>query len=225
MWATNNSYDQKVKDAAQYGLDHYKDAADAALSLKADYTRNLRYWARPAAYKIKVAAGRFNMSWNNPVGRMWIFPKGTVNYGTSTPISTSTAEKPDVTIPAGGGYVWLVCANWAGLYSINDNDTDSRLTGGLADLPPLTYYLNLSNCALVTGAYTNVSGANVPTITNLSGTGMSATDMDNTLIAYAATTKPNGSFTATGKTRTSASDVAVATLTGRGWTVTGITRI
>jgi len=69
-----------------------------------------------------------------------------------------------------------------------------------------------------------VSGNSVPTTTNLTGTGLSATDMDNTLIAYAATTKNNGTFTATGKTRTAASDAAVATLEGRGWTISGITK-
>jgi hypothetical protein len=53
--------------------------------------------------------------------------------------------------------------------------------------------------------------------------------MDATLIAYAACTKTGGTFTATGKTRTTASDAAVAHLTtaigsgGLGWTVTGLT--
>ena len=258
--------------------------------------RNARYYNRPAAYKIKVAAGRFNMSWNNTSGRLWIFPAGTVQYSDgTTPISTSTAEKPDVVIPAGGGYVWLGSAMWNGLYTLNDNDTDAILTGSLADLPPLTnflslngcslvtgalsdlppltYYLrltncslvtgslsdlppltytlslsncslvtgslsdlppltntlSLSNCSLVTGAYTAVSGTNVPTTTNLAGTGLSATDMDATLIAYAACTKTGGTFTATGKNRTTASDAAVLHLTtptgsgGLGWAVTGLT--
>ena len=240
------------------------------LSAKADDTRQLAYWNRPAAYKIKVAAGRFNMSWNNANGRMWVFPAGTVLYSDgTTPIRTSTAEKPDVTIPAGGDYVWLVSAAWNGAYSLLDNDSNailtgaladlppltyrlsltdcslvtgaladlppltyhlslyncSLVTGALADLPPLTYYLNLYNCSLVTGAYTAVNGNNVPTTTILTGTGLSATDMDNTLIAYAACTKDNGTFTATGKTRTAASDAAVATLTGRGWTISGITKV
>ncbi len=254
--------------SAQYIKAQLSDIEDVALS------RQLKYWNRPAAYKIKVAAGRFNMSWANPNGRMWIFPAGTVLYSDgTTPISTSTEEKPDVVIPAGGGYVWLVSAMWNGLYSLNNNDTDTRLTGSLADLPPLTYYLNLNscsnvtgaladlppltyylnlgacpyvtgsladlppltyylnlnNCSLVTGAYTAVNGDNVPTTTILTGTGLSATDMDNTLIAYAACTKTGGTFTATGKNRTPASDAAVLHLTtptesgGLGWTVTGLT--
>ena len=101
------------------------------------------------------------------------------------------------------------------------------VTGSLADLPALTYHLILTNCSLVTGAYTAVSGTSVPTTTILTGTGMSATDMDATLIAYAATTKNGGTFTATGKTRTAASDAAVTTLTSapRNWTISGITKV
>ena len=91
------------------------------------------------------------------------------------------------------------------------------ITGSLSDLPPLTYYLRLTNCSLITGAYTQVNGNNVPTTTYLDYTGLSATDMDNTLIAYANCTKDNGTFRANGMTRTSRSDTAVSTLTGRGW--------
>ena len=103
----------------------------------------------------------------------------------------------------------------------------SLVTGSLADFPALTNFLSLAGCSLVTGAYTSVSGTSVPTTTRLTGTGMSATDMDNTLIAYAATTKNGGTFTATGKTRTAASDAAVTTLTSapRNWTISGITKV
>ena len=196
------------------------------------------------------AAGRFNFSWDNATGRLWTFPAGTVLYsGGVTPISTSTAQQPDVIIPAGGGVVTLQSAAWNGNFTLNNNHTGARYLGSLADLPALTYYLdlyncslvtgsladlpaltnflNLAGCSLVTGAYTSVSGASVPTTTILTGTGMSATDMDNTLIAYAATTKNNGTFTATGKTRTAASDAAVTTLTSapRNWTISGITKV
>ena len=240
------------------------------------------------------AAGRFNFSWNNATGRLWTFPAGTVLFSDGvTPISTSTAQQPDVIIPAGGGVVTLQSAAWAGNFTLNDNNTDSGylgsladlpaltntldlgscplvtgsladlpalthylnlngcplvtgsladlpaltyylnlnscllVTGSLADLPPLTYYLGMSGCSLVTGAYTAVSGATVPTTTVLTGTGLSATDMDNTLIAYAACTKTGGTFTATGKTRTAASDAAVTTLTSapRNWTINGITKV
>ena len=77
----------------------------------------------------------------------------------------------------------------------------------------------------ITGAYTQVSGTNVPTVTCLDNTNISATDMDSTLIAYANCTKDNGTFSASGMTRTSASDAAVATLTGRGWTISGLTTV
>ena len=101
----------------------------------------------------------------------------------------------------------------------------SLITGSLSNLQALTTYFNLYNCKLITGAYTTVNGNNCPTTTDLSSTGMSATDMDNTLIAYAACTKDNGTLTAGGMTRTAASDDAVANLTGRGWTISGITKV
>ena len=350
------------------------------LALKADITRNLRYWVRPAHFAIKVNAGRFNFSWNNTSGRRWVFPAGTVLYADgTTPISVSTAEKPDVIIANNNSVVHLVCANWQGAYTLNDGDTNANFLGSLADLPPLTYYLDLTNCSLITGSladlppltnalnlancslitgsladlppltnalnlnncslitgsladlppltdilnlancslitgsladlppltntlyltncslitgslvdlppltdtlylpncslitgsladlppltnylsltncslitgsladlppltqslyltncslmtgsYTRVNGNNVPTYTYLDYTGLSATDMDNTLIAYANCTKNNGIFRANGKTRTSASDSAVATLSGRGWSITGITKV
>ena len=203
---------------------------------------------------LKAAAGRFNFSWDNAAGRLWTFPAGTVLFSDGvTPIATSTAAQPNVIIPAGGGVVTLQSAAWNGNFTLNDGNTDARYLGSLADLPALTYLLDLfncslvtgdlsdlpaltyllclDNCSLVTGAYTSVSGTSVPTITMLTGTGMSATDMDNTLIAYAACTKTGGTFTATGKTRTAASDAAVTHLTtaigsgGLGWTVSGITKV
>lgn len=101
------------------------------------------------------------------------------------------------------------------------------ITGDLVDLQgKLTYYLSLYNCNLVTGVYTPV-GAGTPTITNLSYTGLSIADMDNTLIAYAAATKNGGTFTANGMSRSANSNDAVAALTSpeRGWTISGITLV
>ena len=103
---------------------------------------------------------------------------------------------------------------------------NTAVTGDLGGLHPITNYLNLSSTT-VYGAYTQVTGTSVPSTTDLSDTSMTATDMDNTLIAYAATTKNGGSFTATNMTRTSASDAAVATLEGspRNWTISDITKV
>jgi hypothetical protein len=101
----------------------------------------------------------------------------------------------------------------------------SNITGSLADLQgKITFFLSLNRCSNITGVYTPV-GAGVPTFTYLSYTGLSASDMDATLIAYANASKDNGTFTAIGMTRTAASDTAVATLTGRGWTISGITKV
>ena len=246
----------------------------------------------PYVFPIRVNAGRFNFSWDNPSGRKWTFPAGTVLYSDGvTPITESTAEKPDVIIASNNSVVYLECDDWSGNYKLNDADTNnnfigniidlplitytlnldncslvtgdlkdlpaltyiftlyncslitgdlsdlpavtyllslsncSLITGNLSDLPALTYYLNLYNCKLITGAYTQVNGNKVPTKTYLNYTGLSATDMDNTLIAYANCTKDNGIFSATNMTRTSASDTAVSTLTGRGWSITGITKV
>ena len=99
----------------------------------------------------------------------------------------------------------------------------TNITGSLENLGgKLTYYLNLYNCKNITGVY---SGNSYPTNVNLSYTGLTAADMDQTLINFnAGTTKP-GAFTANGMTRTAASDDAVAGLISRGWTVTGLTKL
>ncbi len=107
------------------------------------------------------------------------------------------------------------------------------ITGSLTDLQgKITHYLNLINCISITGVYTPV-GSGVPAYTYLDNTGLSTTDMDNTLIAYAAGAtaidKKNGIFSGPGMTRSAASDDAVATLTapapGLNWTIEGITKV
>ena len=225
---------------------------------------------RPSVFEIKCNAGRFDCSWNSPIGRAWQFPEGTVLHSDGvTPVKVSYADSSDVDILDNNSVVKLSCATWNGAYSFSDNSTGINIlidladlpplsyylslyncalvtgdladlpplryylilyncalvTGDLADLPPLSIYLSLSNCALVTGAYTSISGTNVPTHTLLEYTGLSASDVDSTLIAYANCTKDNGNFYGDGMTRTAASDTAVATLTGRGWTITGITKV
>jgi len=243
----------------------------------------------------KMDAGRFNFSWNNPAGRLWTFPAGTVDYNTGESISTSTAEQPDVIIPENGGIVTLTSDGWEEKYQLNCGATKSEYVGDLADIPLLTNYLQIENCSLMTGnladappvkmlnaakcvlltgdikdlpssinyelylqdcqlitgnlqnlrniravinligtkvkgAYTNVSGDNAPNI-YLSNTQVSATDMDSTLIAFAQCTRTGGTFSASGMTRTAASDEAVAHLTtpvaegGLGWTVSGLTKV
>ena len=98
-----------------------------------------------------------------------------------------------------------------------------NITGDLADLGgKITYILSLYNCKNITGVY---SGNSYPTNVNLSGTGLTAADMDQTLINFNAGTTKSGTFTASGMTRTAASDDAVAGMTAKGWTITGLTKV
>ena len=107
--------------------------------------------------------------------------------------------------------------HYLGLYNC------SKITGSLSDLGgKVTYWLNLGGCRNVTGVY---SGDSYPTSVNLSNTGLTAADMDQTLINFNAGTTKSGTFTAKSMTRTAASDDAVAGLISRGWTVTGLTKL
>lgn len=106
-------------------------------------------------------------------------------------------------------------------YSLNLSGC-SKITGSLSDLNGnVSYYLNLYNCKNVTGIY---SGNSFPKTINLSYTGLTASDMDQTLINFNAGTTGTGKFTANGMTRTAASDDAVTGLIAKGWTVTGLTK-
>lgn len=106
--------------------------------------------------------------------------------------------------------------------SLNLSDCPN-ITGSLSDLGgKLTNYLNLSGCQNITGVY---YGNSYPTTVNLSNTGLTAAEMDQTLINFNAGTTKSGTFTATGMTRTAASDAAVAGLTAKGWTVSGLAKI
>lgn len=102
----------------------------------------------------------------------------------------------------------------------------TSITGSLTDLGgKISSLLNLAGCTNITGVYTPTDGV-VPTTTILNNTGLSAADMDQTLINYATlSSKTNGTFTARNMTRTAASDEAIATLTGRGWTINGLTKV
>lgn len=103
----------------------------------------------------------------------------------------------------------------------------TQIVGNLADLQgKLTDTLSCYHTS-ITGIYTPTTA--VPNTTNLSSTLITTADMDSTLIAYASKatelSKQNGTFTATGMTRTAASDEAIATLVSAGWTVSGLTKV
>lgn len=98
----------------------------------------------------------------------------------------------------------------------------AKITGSLSDLGgKITYWLNLGGCRNVTGVY---SGNSYPISVNLSNTGLTAADMDQTLINFNTGATSAGTFTARSMTRTAASDDAVTGLISRGWTVTGLTK-
>ena len=98
-----------------------------------------------------------------------------------------------------------------------------NITGDLADLGgKITNTLSLTNCTNITGVY---SGIAYPTTINLSYTGVSAEEMDQNLINLNENTSKKGTFTANGMSRTAASDAAVAGLTAKGWTITGLTKV
>lgn len=99
----------------------------------------------------------------------------------------------------------------------------TNITGDLADLGgKITYLLSLYNCANISGVY---SGIAYPTTINLSYTGVSAEEMDQNLINLNENMNKKGTFTANGMSRTAASDGAVAGLTAKGWTITGLTKV
>ena len=98
-----------------------------------------------------------------------------------------------------------------------------NITGDLADLGgKITNYLNLYNCPNISGVY---SGIAYPTTINLSYTSVSAEEMDQNLINLNENMNKKGTFTANGMSRTAASDDAVAGLTAKGWTITGLTKV
>ena len=100
---------------------------------------------------------------------------------------------------------------------------DNNLLLDLSDLQgKITNTLSLANCSNITGIY---YGTSYPRIVNLSNTGISPTDMDTNLINFNNSGKKNGAFTASGMSRTSASDTAVEELTARGWKITGLTKV
>jgi len=182
------------------------------------------------AYPIPMAAGTMDFTIINGQGILWVFPDGT----------TSTSAHP-AKVLASAGTCWLYLTNWgASNLQITDANTNTKYTGNLADLPPLTYYLSLSGCSLVTGSLADlppltyyldlrgcslVAGVLSPHTSlkycYLAGTGVSQSDMDQTIINLATNNTQTGGTLTTNGTRSAASDAAVATLRARGWTVDG----
>ena len=81
----------------------------------------------------------------------WQFPDGT----------TSTASRAQKTVAA--GITYLYATEWRGQASTLTNNyvAQTALKCSLKDIPPLTYYLNLTNCTRVTGSL-----ADSPRVTN-----------------------------------------------------------
>ena len=156
-------------------------------------------------YPISVDAGTFDFSVNkgNP---KWTFEDGSV----------SNELRPTRTLSSPQTVLLEVDDFTDSLLEISDNDTNSAYTGDLSDLPPLNHYLNLAYCTNITG---DLSSNQTATSITLTGTGLSSTNIDNSLINLVTAGKSNGTFTATDKTRTSASNSAYNTLISRGWTI------
>jgi len=97
-------------------------------------------------FPIKMTAGLMDFSITNGEGVLWLFPDNT----------TSTADKPSVTL-AEAGTVFLYCDDFTKAnIEINDNNTNANYIGDLSDFPPLTYYANFGNTA-VTGDISTLS--------------------------------------------------------------------
>ena len=161
----------------------------------------------------RCGSGTFDMSISGATNAKWLY-NGTMYEVSRLQLTTVEDE-----------VVWLLTDGFGDSVIVSNSYVAQPIKLDLADLQgKITYFLNLTNCSNITGVYTPV-GDGVPTFTYLSNTGLSASDMDATLIAYANASKDNGTFVARGMTRTAASDTAVATLTGRGWTISGITKV
>ena len=198
----DDTYNDKVLSAVVEGKSEQAVTVETITNALAPYIVPLRY-----------GAGAVDMSVRDMTNARWLY-NGTIY----------TASRLRLTVQD-GDVIYLLVDAFGYATEITNNFIAQPYAGDLSDLQgKITYYLGLSNCSLVTGVYTP-DGNGMPTYTYLDYTGLSAADMDATLIAYAATTKSNGTFYANGMTRTSASDAAVSTLQERGWSVTGITKV
>ena len=174
---------------------------------------------------IEHGAGLLDLAVTGATGLLWVFPDGT----------TSTAARPRKTVP--DGITRCYASNWtAGGMQIGSNwVSQTAYHGNVKDLPRVNDYLNLGNCTQVTGALadlprvtgtlslyncTQVTGALLPAPSlkeiYLHGTGMTPSETDQTLINLAAaTTVTSGGTLYIKHNRTSASDAAVASISGK----------
>ena len=140
----------------------------------------------------------------------------TSNYVAQTALKCALKDIPPLTSTLNLGNCSQVTgslANAPRVTSYLDLTNCPQVTGSLADAPRVTSYLSLTNCTQVTGVLS-------PTATlksiYLHRTGMTPSDTDQTLINLAAvTTVTSGGILYLRHNRTSASDAAVASLSGK----------
>ena len=156
-------------------LDELMETAAPNLILQCGEDGTLK-WVQPARILttrvlFPVKAGRLKAGWDKSTDRLWIFPAGTVEHGTSTPIASSVSSSIDVDI-AEEGYIELQAEFFHGNYTFS-NDGESwpkqvdlrmlpdfthvlemagSLRGDLAEIPLLDEKLDASACPLLTGA-------------------------------------------------------------------------
>jgi len=94
------------------------------------------------------------------------------------------------------------------------------ITGSLADLPTLQNYLDLRECPNITGSLAATQELTTILINNI---GCSSAELDITIANLVTANQSNGELNMSGLNRTSASDADIATLQGRGWTITDAT--
>jgi hypothetical protein len=127
----------------------------------------------------------------------------------------------------------------SGVTYLLDLSNCTNVTGDLSDVSGVTYLLNLTNCANITGDLSDVSGVtsylyliNCADITGtlnpkaslkyiyLNGTGITETQLDNSIIAVNTVTTVVGEFKWSTGVRSVASDDAYDALATAGWTLT-----
>ena len=165
-------------------------------------------WRKGSVIVLNHSAGTFKASAEGD-GLKWKYKDQEVTSGSC-----------NFTIDESDDNVYLLFDKELSKFTCNNDD---KLLLDLSDLGgKITGTLSLGNCSNITGVY---SGQSYPKTVYLSNTGLSASDMDSTLINFANSSVSNGTFTASNMTRTSASDEAVATLAGKGWEITGLTKV